>query len=130
MRDVPIGNLLDASICTRWLARHLHPHGLTCPLCGRAERRLFRAQGHVPADRCQAWDGDDTRLTGTVFANTRPRPATVVWLRRGVATGEPTARLARELGLSRTPLQTLQAHLHTTAPTGVRPGTACEAEEW
>jgi hypothetical protein len=50
-----------------------------------------------------------------------------------MAKGEPTARLARELGLSRKQLHTLrqriQAHLNATAPTEVMTGTACEADE-
>jgi hypothetical protein len=50
-----------------------------------------------------------------------------------MAKGEPTARLARELGGSRQPLHTLrqrvQGHLHETAPTGVMTGAACEADE-
>jgi hypothetical protein len=74
-----------------------------------------------------------TLLTGTVFAKTRQRPATLVLLLRGIAKGEPTARLARELGLSRKQLHTLrqriQANLNATAPTGVMTGTAFEADE-
>jgi transposase-like protein len=133
MIDFPIGELLDDSICILWLERHLHPDGLTCPHCRHSERRLFRAQRHFPAYRCQACDGYYTLLTGTVFAKTRQRPATLVLLLRGVAKGEPTARLARELGLSRKQLHTLrqriQANLNVTAPTGVMPGTAFEADE-
>jgi transposase-like protein len=133
MIDFPIGELLDDSICTLWLERHLHPEGLTCPHCGRSERRLFRAQGHFPAYRCRACDGDSTVLTGTIFAKTRQRPAPLVLLLRGIAKGEPTARLARELGVSRQQLHTLrqriQAHLHATAPTGIMPGTTFEADE-
>jgi hypothetical protein len=52
---------------------------------------------------------------------------------RGSAKGEPTARLARELGVSRKPLHTLrqriQANLNDTVPTDVMTGTACEADE-
>jgi transposase-like protein len=133
MIDFPRGELLDDSICLIWLERHLHAAGFTCPRCGRTERRLFRAQGHFPAYRCRACDGYDTRLTGTVFEKTRQRPATLVLLLRGVAKGEPTARLARELGVSRKPLHTLrqriQAHLHDTVPTAVMTGTAVEADE-
>jgi hypothetical protein len=133
MIDFPIGELLDDSICLLWLERHLHPDGLTCPHCRRSERRLFRVQGQFPAYRCRAGAGYYTLLTGTVFAKTRQRPATLVLLLRGVAKGEPTARLARELGLSRKQLHTLrqriQANLNTTAPTGVMPGTAFEADE-
>jgi transposase-like protein len=130
--DFPIAELMDDSICTLWLERHLHPRGLTCPHCEHSERSLFRAQGYFPAYRCQACEGYDTLLTGTVFENTRQRPATLVLLLRGIAKGEPTARLARELGLSRKQLHTLrrriQAHLNDTAPTDGRRGTAFEAD--
>jgi transposase-like protein len=133
MIDFPIGELMDDSICTLWLERHLHPQGLICPHCGSCTRRLFRAQGHFPAYRCRACEGYDTLLTGTVFANTRQRPATLVLLLRGIAKGEPTARLARELGVSRKQLQTLrqrlQANLNATAPTDMMTGTAFEADE-
>jgi hypothetical protein len=133
MIDFPIGALLDDSLCLLWLERHLHPAGLTCPHCGSLSRRIFRAQGPFPAYRGRACEGYDTLLTGTVFANTRQRPATLVLLLRGMAKGEPTARLARELGLSRQQLHTLrqrvQSHLHETAPTGVMTGPAFEADE-
>jgi transposase-like protein len=134
MIDFPIDELLDANICMRWLEQHLHPDGLTCPHCGQhAERRLFRAQRHFPAYRCRACDGYYTLLTGTIFAKTRQRPATLVLLLRGVAKGESTARLARELGLSRKQLHTLrgriQTNLNETAPTAVMMGTAFEADE-
>jgi transposase-like protein len=131
--DFPIDELVDDSICTQWLERHLHPDGLLCPHCGHSERRLCRAQGHFPAYRCRACEGYYTLLTGTLFANTRQRPATLVLLLRGMAKGAPTARLARELGLSRQQLHTLrprmQANLNETAPTAVRVGTAFEADE-
>jgi hypothetical protein len=133
MIDFPITELLDDSICLIWLARHLHPDGFACPHCHSRERRLFRRQGDFPASRCRTCDGYSTLLTHTVCAKTRQRRATLVLLRRGIATGEPTARLARELGLSRTQLHTLrqrlQAHLHASAPTDVMMGTAFEADE-
>jgi transposase-like protein len=133
MIEFPIAELMDDSICSLWLERHLHPQGLSCPHCGHAARRLFREQGYFPAYRCRACDGYYTLLTGTVFAKTRQRPATLVLLLRGVAKGEPTARLARELGLSRKQLHTLrqriQTNLNETVPTGVMAGTAFEADE-
>jgi hypothetical protein len=68
-----------------------------------------------------------------IFAKTRQCPATLVLLLRGIAKGEPRARLARALGVSRKQLYTLQrriqANLNETAPTGVMTGTACEADE-
>ncbi len=133
MRDFPIAELLDDSICTIWLERHLHPCGLVGPHCGHSERRVFRAQKQVPAYRCRAYDGYDTLLTGTVFGKTPQRPATLVLLLREIAKGEPTARHACELGLSRNDLPTqrrrIQAHGNDTAPTAVMRGTAFEADE-
>jgi transposase-like protein len=124
---------MDDSICTLWLERYLHPQEWTCPRCGSCTRCLFRAQEHIPAYRCRACDGYYTLLTGTVFEKTRQRPATPMLLLRGIGKGEPTARLARELGLSRKQLHTLrrriQANLNDTAPTGVIAGTAFEADE-
>jgi transposase-like protein len=133
MIDFPIADLLDDDICTAWLERHLHPEGLKCPHCGRSDRRLFRAQGHFPAYRCRVCHGYYTLLTGTVVAKSHQPPATLVLLLRGIAKGEPTARLARELKLSRKQLHTLrqriQSNLNATAPTEVMPGTAFEADE-
>jgi transposase-like protein len=133
MIDFPIAELLDDSICLIWLERHLHPDGFTCPHCHRPERRLFRQQGDFPAYRCRACNGYYTLLTDTVFEKTRQRPATLVLLLRGIAKGEPTARLARELGMSRKPLHTLrqrvQRNLDHTAPADVMAGATCEADE-
>jgi transposase-like protein len=133
MIDFPITDLLDDDGCTLWLEHHLHPGGLQCPNCGSPDRRLFRVQGHFPAYRCRACDGYYTLLTGTVFAKTHQPPATLVLLLRGIAKGEPTARLARELRLSRKQLHTLrqrlQANINDTAPIEVLPGTAFEADE-
>jgi transposase-like protein len=133
MIEFPIGELMDDSLCTLWLERYLHPEGLTCPHCGSRTRRLFRAQEHFPAYRCRACEGYYTLLTGMVFEKTRQRPAPLVLVLRGIAKGEPTACLARELSLSRKQLHTLrhriQANLNDTAPTGVMTGTAFEADE-
>jgi hypothetical protein len=57
----------------------------------------------------------------------------LVLLLRGIAKGEPTARLARALGVSRKQLHTLRQRIQTncnaTAPTGVMTRTAFEADE-
>jgi len=62
MIDFPITDLFDDSLCLLWLERHLHPNGFVCPRCGRANRRLFRRQGHDDAYRCRVCDGYDTLL--------------------------------------------------------------------
>jgi transposase-like protein len=133
MIDFPITELLDDNDCMLWLERYLHPDGVKCPHCGSTAGRLFRSQRYFPAYRCRACDGYYTLLTGTAFEKTRQRPATLVLLLRGLAKGEPTAQLARELGLSRKQLHTLrqriQTNLNDTAPTDVMTGTAFEADE-
>jgi transposase-like protein len=133
MIDFPITELLDASICMIWLSRHLHPNGFVCPHCGSAKRRLFRQQKHFPAYRCRDCDGYYTLLTGTAFEKTRQSPATLVLLLRGITKGESTARLARELHLSRKQMHTLrqrvQANLNDTAPSDLMEGTTFEADE-
>jgi transposase-like protein len=133
MIDFPITELLDASICMIWLERHLHPDGFTCPQCGSSNRRQFRQQKHFLAYRCRDCDGYYTLLTGTAFEKTRQSPATLVLLLRGITKGESTARLARELGLSRKQMHTLrqrlQTNLNETAPTDLMEGTTFEADE-
>jgi hypothetical protein len=67
------------------LETNLHPAGLKCRHCGRTARRPFRDRGHFPAYRGRVCAGDDTLLTGAVFENTRPRPAALVLVLRGMA---------------------------------------------
>ena len=133
MIDFPITELLDASICMIWLERHLHPDGFVCPHCGSTNRRLFRQQKHFPAYRCRDCDRYYTLLTETAFEKTRQPPATLVLLLRGITKGESTARLARELGLSRKQMHTLrqriQTNLNETAPIDLMEGKTYEADE-
>jgi transposase-like protein len=133
MIDFPISDVLDVSRCMMWLSRYLHPDGLVCPHCGSAHRRLFREQKHFPAYRCRDCDGYYTLLTGTVFEKTRQSPATLVRLLRGITKGESTARLARELQLSRQTVHTLrqrlQSNLNDNAPTDVMAGQTFEVDE-
>lgn len=133
MIDFPIADLFDDSLSLLWLERHLHPKGFVCPHCGSADRRLFRHQGHYDAYRCRVCDGYYTLLSGTVFEGSRKRPAVLVLLLRGIAKGEPTARLARELHLSRQTVTTLrqriQGNLNDSAPTEPLAGSLFEVDE-
>jgi transposase-like protein len=133
MIDFPIDELLDETACRHWLERHLHPEGLRCPRCGATERRLFRPEATLPAYRCQQCDRYYTVLSGTVFAKTRQTPQKLVLLLRGVAQGESSARLARELGLCYKQVHTLrhrvQGHLSASLPTGLMADTVFEADE-
>ncbi len=71
--------------------------------------------------------------TRTAFAKTRQTATALVLLIRGIAKGESTARLARELQLSRQQLGTLRKrvmhNLNESAPTELMQGTAFEADE-
>src|SRR5437867_4391395 len=100
MIDFPIDDLLDEDACLHWLERHLHPGGLHCPRCGAHERRIALRPAAFPAYRCKQCDRFYTVLTGTCFTKTRQTPAKLVLILRGIAKGESTAWLARELGLS------------------------------
>jgi transposase-like protein len=133
MIDFPIDELLDEAACLQWLERQLHPEGLGCPRCGATERRLFRPQARFPAYRCQQCDRYYTVLTGTAFAKTRQTPQKLVLFLRGVAKGETTARLARELGLCYKQAHTLrhrvQRNLYESLPTGLMADSVVEADE-
>jgi transposase-like protein len=133
MIDFPIADLFDDSLCLLWLERHLHPAGFVCPHCGSANRRLFRRQGHYDAYRCRVCDGYYTLLSGTIFEGSRKSPAVLVLLLRGISKGESTARLARELQLSRqtvhTRRQQIQTNLNESAPTDTMEGQTFEVIE-
>ncbi len=133
MIDFPITDLFDDSLCMVWLERHLHPYGFVCPQCGSADRRHFRTQGFYDAYRCRACERYYTLLSGTAFEGSRQRPATLVLLLRGVTKVEPTARLARELHLSRQTVHTLrqrlQTNLNDSAPTEPMEGQTFEVDE-
>src|SRR5690242_8089421 len=108
MIDFPISELLDEEASRGWLERQLHPAGLKCPECSSKERRVARRRGPVEAYRCLKCDCYYTMFKGTVFEKTRQKPSKLVLLLRGIAKGEPTARLARELPMSRKQVHTLR----------------------
>ena len=133
MIDFPIANLLDGDACLAWLERHLHPEGLRCPRCDAQERRPARRAAAFPAYRCQQCDRFYTVLSGTVLAKTHQPPAKLVLILRGIAKGESTARLARELGLCRRQMHTIrqrvQGNLYESLPTTPMLDTTFEADE-
>ncbi len=133
MIDYAINELLDERACVRWLERYVHPQGLVCPHCGSAQRWLFREQGYFPAYRCKACAGYYTLLSGTVFQKSHQQPSTLVLLLRGIAKGESSARLSRELGLGRKRVMQLrhavQNNLYQTLPVQTMTGQDFEADE-
>jgi transposase-like protein len=133
MIDFPINDLLGDAVCLIWLEQHLQPEGLHCPRCGAPERRPARRAAAFPGYRCQQCDRFYTVLTGTVFAKTHQPPAKLVLILRGIAQGESTARLARELGLCRRQMHTIrqrvQNNLHEHLPTTRMSDPVVEADE-
>jgi transposase-like protein len=133
MIDFPIDDLLDEGACLSWLEQHLHPQGLSCPKCGASERRFAQQHGSWPAWRCKACDRYYTLVTGTVFEKTRQPPSKVLLLLRGIAKGEPTARLARELKIGRARVhqlrQQMQQNLRDSRPREALPDEVLEADE-
>lgn len=135
--DFPIADLLDPDLSTDWLRRHFHPEGLSCPHCGaeHQDAYLFRQTKRSQLDvwRCKGCLKTYTLYTGTVFEARHLPPAQVVLLLRGVAQGVSTARLARELELSRTTVheirKLLQDNAEAAQPTRPLPDTRTETDE-
>lgn len=117
--DFPIVSLLDDEVSEMWLWKHLHPEGVRCPHCTAsvAHARVFRRtrRSHVPVYRCGPCQGIYTVYSRTLFAAKQLRPAQVVLLLRGICKGEPTATLARELGVSRMTVHALRQQLQAQA---------------
>lgn len=135
--DFPIVDLLDDALSAAWLLRHFHPAGLRCPHCGAGveEARAFRKtkRSQLAVYRCHHCQGIYNLYSGTVFAGTHFRPAQAVLLLRGICQGEPTAMLAREIGVSRQTVhglrQTLQAQAVRLQPETPLPDQRTETDE-
>jgi transposase-like protein len=115
--DFPIAELMDEGACYAKLVRWLHPEGLVCPRCHRADRlRVHRSHRAPVRDyRCGHCRRVFNAFTGTALHGTRRRPSELVLIIRGFAQGVPTAQLARELDCDRSELLELRHRLHDLA---------------
>jgi transposase-like protein len=114
--DFPIGELLDEAACYDYLVGLIHPRGLTCPRCGSGDLRVHRRTRDPVLDyRCPGCRRIFNAFTRTAFHKMQYRPSRLVLILRGIAQGTPTARLARELGVSRTHLLTVRHRLRDNA---------------
>ena len=135
--DFPIIDLLDNDQCVAWLEQHFHPTGLRCPHCHAppGEARLFRINtgSGLPVYRCHRCQGIYHLYSGTVFAGSQLVPEHVVLIVRGVLQGQPTAHLAREIGLTEKTVlkwrQRLQARAEQLQPETPLPDQATESDE-
>jgi transposase-like protein len=101
--DFPITDLMDQDACYAKLVTWLHPGGLACPRCHRADRMPVHRRHRSPVldYRCGHRRRVFNAFTGTSPHGTKRRPARLVPIIRGVAQGVPTAQLARELDCDR-----------------------------
>ena len=135
--DFPIVELIDDELGTIWLLKHFHPNGLNCPHCGAsmAEAREFREtkKSQLTVYRCNCCQGIYNLYSQTVFEGRYFRPGQAVLLLRGVCKGDPTAEIAREIGVSRQTVhdvrQELQANAERHQPQEPLPDEQTETDE-
>ena len=102
--DFPILDLMDQDGCYHKLLDLLHPDGLVCPRF--AARDGLNVHRHRPESavvdyRCQGCCRVFNLFTGTPWQGTHLSPSQILLIVRGIAQGVPTAKLAREVEVSR-----------------------------
>lgn len=129
--DFPIVDLLDDELSSEWLLKHFHPDGLKCPHCdaGLDQAREFRQTktSQLTVYRCHECHGIYNLYSGTVFEGRYFRPAQAVLLLRGVTKGNPSAEIAREIGVSRQTVHEVRREIQANAQRG-QPQTRLEDE--
>lgn len=119
--DFPITELMDRQACVQWLGAHFHPAGLKCPHCqaGVDQAHWFRRTKRSDLDvyRCKVCRGLYNLYSGTVFEGKHFTPEQTVLFLREVLQGKSSAKLARELKISRTTALALRHRLHANAET-------------
>jgi transposase-like protein len=117
--DFPIVDLLDDELSSQWLLKHFHPDGLRCSHCGTDlnQAREFRQTktSQLTVYRCTVCQGIYNLYSRTVFEGRSFRPAQAVLLLRGVSKGDPSAEIAREIGVSRQTVHEVRHEIQTNA---------------
>jgi transposase-like protein len=118
--DFPIDDLMDEDACYARLLEVLHPRGLACPRCeardDAARLKVHRRHRAPVLDyQCRECGRVFNVFAGTPLSGTPKRPSKIMLLLRGVAKGETTAALARELGCGRSHLLELRHKLQANA---------------
>lgn len=130
--DFPIVELVDDELSESWLIQHFHPEGLKCPHCqaGVAEARSLRQTqaSQLEVYRCLDCQGVYNLYSGTVFQAKQLTPSQVVLLLRGACKGEPSAAIAREIGVSRQTVLSIRRCLQGNACT-IQPTTATDDDQ-
>ncbi len=117
--DFPIIDLLDVELSSQWLLKYFHPDGLKCPHCGQGldQAREFRQTqtSQLTVYRCTVCQGIYNLYSRTVFEGRYFRPAQAVLLLRGVVKGDPSAEIAREIGVSRPTVLAIRREIQANA---------------
>ncbi len=104
--DFPITELMDREACIQWLEKYFHPDGLKCPHCQASVEQAiwFRKTKRSDLDvyRCKNCRGIYNLYSGTVFEGRYFTPEQTLLFIREVLQGKSSAKLARELKISRT----------------------------
>ncbi len=110
---------MDREACLGWIEEYFHPEGIKCPHCGAKFERAnwFRRTKRSEIDVCRCKDcaGIYNLYSGTVFEGRYFRPEQTVLFLRSVCQGKPTAKIARELGISRTTATEVRHQLQANA---------------
>ncbi len=115
--DFSLIDYLDEDACYAKLVELLHPDGLACSGCGERERLGVHRRRRAPVldYQCAACGRVFNAWAGTFLQGTHRRPSHILSILRGVARGEPTAQMARELGCDRGRLLGLRHRLQDNA---------------
>lgn len=117
--DFPIVELMDREACLVWLANHFHPNGLKCPHCQAGLDQAIRFRKTRRSDlivyRCKVCRGLYNLYSGTEFEGRYFTPEQTILFLREVVQGKSTAKLSRELGISRTTGLTVRHLLQANA---------------
>ena len=119
--DFSLNDYMDEDACHGKLVELLHPEGLACPDCGQRQRlgvhhRHPRRSWTISAAPAAV---SSTPGPGPSSRGTHRRPSQILLILRGIATGQPTAQMARELGCDRKHLLELRHRLQEHARIGL-----------
>ena len=115
--DFSLNDYMDEDACYAKLVELFHPQGLACPGCGQRERLGVHHRHRQPVldYQCGGCGRVFNAWTGTSLQGTHRRPSQLLLILRGVAQGQPTAAMARELGCDRKHLLELRHRLQEQA---------------
>jgi transposase-like protein len=133
--DFSLKELLDETKCYEFIASILHPEGLSCPNGHGLEEAHVHRRDRAPIllYRCDICNRLYNVFTETELQGTRYSVIQIVQMLRGIAQGETTSRLAREMGVDRKWLLVWRHKLQQLAkearPRDPLPDTVVEADE-